>query len=327
MTTQICTGCGGSDATSLFGACSFDGGIDQYELMRCSNCFLVRTQPLLPDDQLARYYTPAYYGNGPRGKFGPLVELAIRLCTYRRARALVRRASNRHAHSGDGPLRVLDIGCGRASLLRFLDKLGCECHGTERVDFPLPEGSGPIRFHPAAVEAMPFDGEYFDLVVMWHVLEHLGDPAATLHEVPRIMKPGGTLALAVPNFDSLQRRLFGRNWFHLDLPRHTHHFGLQSLRDHLARSGFRVCSVSTFSLEQNPYGFVQSCLNAFASSHPPNTLYSLLHAPRGSSSAARLLSWAVPAVVLLPLGLSEYLFSGLAGVGATLVVYAERLKS
>ena len=63
-----------------------------------------------------------------------------------------------------------------------------------------------------------------DQVIVWHVLEHLDEPRATVAEIRRITRPGGRLIVAVPNYSSLQARWAGAAWFHLDLPRHLHHF-------------------------------------------------------------------------------------------------------
>jgi SAM-dependent methyltransferase len=124
------------------------------------------------------------------------------------------------------------------------------------------------------------DAEYptgsFDQIIIWHVLEHVSDPVGTLREAHRILKPGGRLIVAVPNFSSLQARCTGAAWFHLDLPRHVHHFPLPALRQLLTLTGFQVRSVHHFSLRQNPFGWIQSLMNRFGS-FPRNGIYALLH--------------------------------------------------
>jgi SAM-dependent methyltransferase len=118
-------------------------------------------------------------------------------------------------------------------------------------------------------------------VLIWHVLEHLEHPRETLEEVHRILRPGGRLVVAVPNFASLQAEWSGAAWFHLDLPRHLYHFPLAALRRLLDDTGFEPISDHHFSLRQNPFGWIQSALNRVASL-PRNGLYTLLQrrAPR-----------------------------------------------
>ena len=69
----------------------------------------------------------------------------------------------------------------------------------------------------------------FDVITMWHVLEHLPDPGSALARAAGLLRPGGTLIVSVPNNDSLQARLGGDDWLHLDIPRHIYHFTPGSL--------------------------------------------------------------------------------------------------
>jgi SAM-dependent methyltransferase len=78
----------------------------------------------------------------------------------------------------------------------------------------------------------------FDVVTLWHSLEHVHDPVAVLREVRRLLVPGGKVVVAVPNIDSRPFRWFGQSWFGLDLPRHLTHFSPQTLRKMLTKSGF-----------------------------------------------------------------------------------------
>jgi SAM-dependent methyltransferase len=73
---------------------------------------------------------------------------------------------------------------------------------------------------------------------MWHVLEHLSDPALVLSHVKRVLKPGGRLILEVPNYGSLWSRLLRDDWFPLEYPFHQFHFAPSSLRRILIRAGF-----------------------------------------------------------------------------------------
>jgi SAM-dependent methyltransferase len=132
-----------------------------------------------------------------------------------------------------------------------------------------------IRIAPDLASA-GYPSGYFDEVIIWHVLEHVVDPAGTLSEIRRILRPDGRVVVAVPNFSSLQARWAGPHWFHLDPPRHLYHFPLPSLLRLLRRTGLVPQSVHHFSLRQNPFGWVQSALNR-CPDLPTNGLYVLLH--------------------------------------------------
>ena len=320
---QPCCFCGEELFAELFAAPGPGATKGQFELVECQHCHVVRTEPLLDDDRLGEYYTQSYYGSGER-KFSPFVEALTRCSSFYRAKSLLARVRARQDATRSAPVRVLDVGCGRAALLMTLDQLGCECYGVERENFETLDISQSIRLYRQHLEAVHFESRFFDVVVMWHALEHMSDPAAILAESARILRPGGLLALAVPNFDSFQRRLFGAHWFHLDLPRHTHHFGRQTILSSLRETGFRILSTTTFCLEQNPYGFVQSCLNALVPCAIPNTFYSLLKARHNAVLTPSFMVWLGLAFLISPLALAEYLASGILGAGATISMYAER---
>jgi SAM-dependent methyltransferase len=83
----------------------------------------------------------------------------------------------------------------------------------------------------------------FDVVTMWHSLEHVHQPLDTLRAVRGLLAPGGRLVIAVPNIESTAFRWFGPGWFGLDLPRHLTHFTPRTLRLILEKTGFRVTAL------------------------------------------------------------------------------------
>jgi ubiquinone/menaquinone biosynthesis C-methylase UbiE len=181
-----------------------------------------------------------------------------------------------------------------------------------------------MHIYREKLEDIVFAEGFFDAVVIWHVLEHIDDPISMIQETARILRPGGMLAVAVPNFGSLQAGIFRESWFHLDLPRHRYHFTPDTLLSCLNKNGFSVIGRHTFSLEQNPFGSIQSLYNKVMPSTKPNRFYSLLKNIQGPSSALSFLLWAALTVFVFPFALLEYLISGLLGKGATFIIYAKK---
>ncbi|MDP2909627.1 MAG: class I SAM-dependent methyltransferase, partial [bacterium] len=120
-----------------------------------------------------------------------------------------------------------------------------------------------------------FPDNKFDIITMWHTLEHFKEPRDYLLEIKRILKRKGILVIALPNFDSLQAKLTKGNWFHLDVPRHLIHFTPRTLIACLESSGFSVLKISHFPLVYSIFGSIQSIINIF--SGKKNMLFDLLN--------------------------------------------------
>jgi SAM-dependent methyltransferase len=292
-----------------------------FQVRRCRACGHHFTVPVLGPDEIGAYYQETYYGTTNR-RFNPLMEWLVGGFRDRRARALERFVQ---------PGKVLDVGCGRGLTLASLRKRGwttrgCELsetsarHAREVLGLDVDcDGFNPDRYADAE----------FDAVILWHVYEHLADARAALETCARIVRPGGVLALAVPNFDSYQARWTRYAWFHLDMPRHYSHFSAPWLRDRFRELGFRVIAENHTSLEQNPYGWIQSMLNRWGLRR--NLLYDILR--RGSARTVAnpwselpmqsLLSVAGMGI-LLPMALSMLPVESLTRRGATVDFYAVR---
>lgn len=263
LETDACAVCGARRARPRFEVEGVAAPI-----VECEGCGLGRFHPMLGAEQIRAFYPHEYYGE-PGAKFQPLVERLVRLVGARHIGFLSR---------GLAPgARVLDVGCGRGVVLGGLADRGLAVHGVE-VSESAARGADPraeIRIAPQLAQA-GYPDAFFDEVIIWHVLEHLEDPRATLREAHRLLQPGGRLIVAVPNFASWQARWSGAAWFHLDLPRHLYHFPLSALCRLLSELGFEIVETHHFSLRQNPFGWIQSALNRI-SALPRNGLYTLLH--------------------------------------------------
>jgi len=309
-----CAACGACEARPLFAIEDLDARI-----VACTRCGTGRLHPLPDEETLASFYPDAYYGE-EGAKFRGPVEWLVRQIAARHARFLAR---------GLPPgARVLDVGCGRGVTLAALAERGFEAHGVERSAAAARGVAGRARVHVATTLAEAgLPERSFDAVLFWHVLEHLREPDAALAEAHRLLRPGGRLVIAVPNFSSWQARWAGPAWFHLDPPRHLHHFPLAALRGLVERCGFAVEREHHFSLRQNPFGWIQSAQNR-SPRLPRNGLYTLLY-ERGAGDAppfdarTRRALWAwlvLGAVPALALALAETL----ARSGATVTLVARR---
>ncbi len=310
------------DRTTLFTARDYISG-DHFTVRRCQNCSLVRTSPAPNESEKQRYYPPEYYGDARRYIF-PVDHLLNRLQG--------RRSGQIHATNGNRPGRALDVGCGRGLLLNQLRKRGWIVTGTELSDDAARFASDRLHLDVKVgdLQHLHFEHGEFDAVVLWHVLEHVDDPEGLLREVNRLVRPGGFVLVAVPNFESLEAKFSRAGWFHLDVPRHVSHFTPETLVRMLEAEQFRSERITYFSPEYDYFSFVQSALNRLGVHQ--NSLYELLRA--GPAKLLRRTGTRVHArdamtnFALAPfLGLLALAFVPLAGWrgrGATMTVYARK---
>lgn len=314
---RVVCSCGGA----ALGAALYNTGRHgtRYLLRPCLRCGRWVLDPKPRPEALAQAYDDAYYGAGAR-KFLRPIEAG--LDWFRSARA--RRVDALTPARPDGrPRRVLDVGCGDGGFLAGLASRGWECHGSELSPVTAQRAASRtgLEIHAGNLDSEAFAPGSLDAVSIWHVLEHLDDPDRVLRDCALWLAPGGLLLIAVPNVASWQARVFRGHWFHLDPPFHLYHFDPRSLEHALADAGFEITAVNHFGWQYNPYGIVQSLLNALG--FPRDELYDVLKGNRSVWSMRRVLQAIVTALALPP-ALALALIESMAGAGGTIDVCAHR---
>lgn len=216
---------------------------EDFSILECTSCGLGITSPLVAD--LAPYYGARYWG----GRHGFTAEY----CARRRVKLL---ASMARLPPGS---RVLDFGSGDGNFLRRTSREGWVSFGLE-ASF-LPENHAPGGYEVfTSLDAVRSRGP-FDAITLWHVLEHLPDPVATLRELETMLTPKGVIVIGVPDAQGVQAQTFGAHWMHLDVPRHVFHFGRTSLERLLARASLSPFRWWNHEFEYDLMGWSQSALS------------------------------------------------------------------
>jgi SAM-dependent methyltransferase len=226
-----------------------------FDVLECRVCGAVFLSPVPTPIELQHAYCQEYYGRGQR-KFQPLLQRLLDGLRKGRMRLIRRIVSP--------PARILDVGCGDGQFIAALRQVGFNAYGLELPGHAAERAAqrcGTAVITAGSFRSGLFSASAFDMVTLWHVLEHLPEPQVSLAVLREIVKPGGYALLALPNIDSLQSQIFQGNWLHLDPPRHLCLLPRRCLHLAMAREGFRLVYESSWSLEQNPYGIQQSLLN------------------------------------------------------------------
>lgn len=135
--------------------------------------------------------------------------------------------------------RGLEIGCAGGAFLTHLRERGWEVWGVEPSEAPARRAREQgLPVHVGTLESAGFPEQTFDAVFAWMVVEHLHDPQGTLHELRRVLKPGGRFAFSVPNLGCWEPKIFGKYWYCVQAPTHLHHFTPRTIRRLLDETGF-----------------------------------------------------------------------------------------
>jgi len=122
--------------------------------------------------------------------------------------------------------------------------LGMSPYGVEPADFDQELSKNyKLNISKGSLDKAKYKSEYFDVISLNHVFEHVFSPSETMEELYRILKPGGYLIIAVPVKDSLASRIFGKYWSQLDTPRHLYVFSTKVLKQYAKKHNFEILKI------------------------------------------------------------------------------------
>jgi len=256
-----CPACGDSCVRTLFsGSDRLYNTTDKiFYVVECVRCRLIRLDPQPSPEELRHFYPEKYWFEPEPGSVSQITE------AYRRfvIRDHVNFALN--ALRQVGPLNgrqpvLLDVGCGGGLFTHFVQRAGFPVLG---LDFSIDAARVAWRANqvPAFVGTLtqaPLARGSCGVVTMFHVLEHLYDPAAYLESAYELLHDEGRLIIQVPNAACLQFLLLGEHWSGLDVPRHLWDFRPDDLEVLLDRCGFESVRAKHFNLRDNPAGMATS---------------------------------------------------------------------
>lgn len=137
--------------------------------------------------------------------------------------------------------RLLDVGCGTGQTIELMQNLGWQVEGVDFDPAAIENARNKgLNVRLGQLEEQQYIDNYFDVITMSHVIEHIHNPLSIVRECRRILKPGGCLVIVTPNVKSFGRLYFKTAWLSLDPPRHLHIFSLSALSNLVKKAGFKI---------------------------------------------------------------------------------------
>ncbi len=236
MKLNHCPVCAGQNFSSVVTAKDQLVSGAEFNLDECSSCSLRFTNPRPDDDQLPAYYDSADYishTNRPLTLTDRLYKIA-RGFTLKNKRRLIAKI-NRDRNQA----RLLDVGCGTGHFLASCQEhgwqiIGVEPNATARQQATTLTGSSIYQ------DLQNIHNQQFEVITLWHVLEHVPDLAQTMQTLTTLMATKGSLIIAVPNYRAYEAGKFGGHWAAYDVPRHLYHFTRQAMHTLAAKHGLKI---------------------------------------------------------------------------------------
>lgn len=198
---------------------------EEFEIHECDECKLLFTTPRPDATAIGKYYKSEDYLSHNEHKKGlvPWIYNRVKKVNIRNKY----KVCDVHAQA-----HLLDFGCGVGDFLHYTQQKGCDvtgCDLSEDARKIASEKLGKTIVTPEEIFALPH--YTFDIITMWHVLEHIDDLQNQVEQLHRLLKDNGRLVIAVPNYKSYDAEYYKDKWAAYDVPRHLNHFHKESLEN------------------------------------------------------------------------------------------------
>lgn len=232
-----CPVCGFSDFKTVFEVQDYTVSGERFSISECGNCSLRFTQDVPDAASIAPYYKSEDYishTDESKGLIGKLYKKVRKKTLSQKRKLLIK-------ETGLSTGNLLDIGCGTGAFanemvqhkwqVRGLEPdAGARAMAKQLYNLDLEDEKNLFQLSP----------EYFDAITLWHVLEHVHDLMGYIRQIKLILKAKGKLLIAVPNYTSLDAKIYKEYWAAYDVPRHLYHFSPKAMEQFTEKNGLKI---------------------------------------------------------------------------------------
>ncbi len=225
--TITCDNCSSRSSSIFLKNIASVEGDEVFNIERCNRCGLAYVNPRPLKKNISDYYPQKDYWD--------------KNADPRRAYSYLLGILRPRTKTG----KILDIGAGTGLFLSLFKKNGWITIGVEvsETAVKIARKNYAVVLKKGEFANNKFPKNYFDVVTLNNVLEHLYNPKETLTKIRGVLKNGGIVLISVPNLESVGFKLFKKNWYGLDIPRHLYHFTPSTLKKMVIGCGFEVVNI------------------------------------------------------------------------------------
>jgi len=258
-----CLICGNSEFTTELTCKDFVATNESFDITRCDNCSFLFTNPRPDSSEIGKYYQSDKYVShaGKKEGLGIMYKIydIVRNYSIKQKLDLIKKYHN----SGN----LMDLGCGLGYFLdgAVKDKT-YHCVGVdiseEAINY-VKDTFGYKVFNENELDT--FEVNSFDVITQWHVMEHVHSLNERMIQLYKLLKPDGTMFIAVPNSNSWDAKNYKEFWDGYDVPRHLYHFNQNSFKLLMEKHGFKI-------VETKPLLFDAPYISMRSETHKQNNL-------------------------------------------------------
>ena len=239
-----CPVCGNQSFKNLFACEDYTVTHENFTLITCEQCQFVITSPRPTEQELGRYYLSEDYISHSNEAKSLIDKIYLQARNYTLAwkRRLILTHSNRAEN------KLLDYGCGTGAFIQATTKDNWQSFGVE----PSPEAreeAKKVTQSPVYKSLDEIANQSFDVITLWHVLEHVPDLNELLQKLKSNLSDNGTMFIAVPNHLSWDGKNYREHWAGYDVPRHLWHFSDQTMKQLVENNGLKLQEIIPMKLD------------------------------------------------------------------------------
>tara|TARA_R110002096_G_scaffold135560_2_gene287606 strand:- start:859 stop:1719 length:861 start_codon:yes stop_codon:yes gene_type:complete len=210
-----------------------------FELIQNSEFGFLETSPLPASDKLSDYYKSEDYishTDSKRNLFEKAYHVVRRISLKKKLKLI-------NSFSLENKI-LLDVGCGTGDFLQTAQNNNWQVSGIEPNEKARAIANKKTNNSVFEIDQLlKFDRDSFGVITLWHVLEHLSNLENQITILKKLLKPNGTLIIAVPNYKSFDAKHYAEFWAAFDVPRHLWHFNKESVSKLVAKFQMEVIKI------------------------------------------------------------------------------------